>query len=274
MNARAPEGALTEQTGIMANAWRESLTYLTNMLKGDLGSFTQFHRTRLVREVLFSASGNSLGLMGVALGVAAIVSLPIGTIIALTRHSPIRLSLLGLTAIFISVPSFFAVVILQQVGLQFNVALGRRLVSMGGFAWNLEKMILPIAILAARPIAYTTRIVHASLTEIMESDYIRTANAKGMTRLRVLFRHAYRNLIVPYLSALGISFRFSLSTMILVEYLFAWPGVGFNLFSAIREGYTSLVVGFVLVIGMAVLAFNWILDIFSYLIDPRIRKRE
>ncbi len=179
--------------------------------------------------------------MGIALVMAAAISIPLGTIAALTRSSLIRLALLTLTAIFISVPSFFAVVLLQQIGLQFNIALGRRLVSMGGFEWSLKKMILPVMILMARPVAYTTRIVHSSLTEIMEADYIRTANAKGLTKLVILIKHAYRNMIVPYLTALGVSFRFTLSTMILVEYLFAWPGVGRNLFSAIEEGHTTLV---------------------------------
>jgi ABC-type dipeptide/oligopeptide/nickel transport system permease component len=212
-----------------------------------------------------------MGLLLAAMTIAIVFGLIIGAIIALSRWEMIRFPLLTMTAVGISVPSFLAVILLQQIGLQFNTALGFRLISMGGFEWSIEKMLLPVLILTARPLAYVTRTVYISLAQIMEEDYIRTAYSKGLSRFRILFSHAFRNLAIPFLSALGISFRFSLTTLIVVEFLFGWPGIGRNLFSAIRDGQTNLVVTMVLAIGLSVQLINFLLDLSYRIIDPRIR---
>jgi ABC-type dipeptide/oligopeptide/nickel transport system permease component len=257
----------------LTRTWHGTSTYLAELARGDLGTFTQFQRTRSVAGVLGPAFVNSMGLMAAALALAALIGLLLGALLALSKRRSIRFPLLSLTAIGISVPSFLAVVLLQQFGLQFNTALGRTLISMGGFAWSLEKMLLPVLVLAARPIAYVTRIVYLSLREVMEADYIRTAYAKGLSQLHVLLGHALRNLAIPYLSALGVSFRFSLSTLILVEFLFAWPGIGRALFSAVQEGHVALVVALTLAIALTVQTINFCLDVAYRLIDPRTRER-
>jgi peptide/nickel transport system permease protein len=145
---------------------------------------------------------------------------------------------------------------------------------MGGFEWSFEKMLMPVLILTARPLAYVTRTVYISLGQIMEEDYIRTAYSKGLGRFRVILSHAFRNMSIPFLSALGISFRFSLTTLIVVEFLFGWPGIGRNLFSAIAEGQTNLVVAMVLVLGLSVQLINVLLDVAYRIIDPRTRTAE
>ena len=272
-NAQMETGAAAT-SHILQQALSDSLSYYAHLARGDWGAFTTFNRTVAVADVLWPAYKNSLGLMGAALGVAALLGALLGVILTLTKHQATRLSLLTITTIGISVPSFLAVVLLQQVGIQFNATLGRRLVSMAGFEWSLEKMLLPVLILIARPTAYITRSVYISLSQILEEDYMRTAVAKGLPPLRWLFHHALPNLAIPYLSALGVSLRFSFSTLIVVEFLFAWPGLGRNLLAAIGEGLTPLVVGLALAIGLTVLAANFLLDVSYYLIDPRIREEE
>jgi ABC-type dipeptide/oligopeptide/nickel transport system permease component len=250
----------------------DTIAFIGNLAQGNLGTFQSFTRTAPVSEVLGPAYANSLGLLTAAMIIAIVLGLIFGAIIALSRWEKVRFSLLTMTAVGISVPSFIAVILLQQFGLQFNTALGIRLISMGGFEWSFEKMLLPVLILTARPLAYITRTVYISLGRIMEEDYIRTAYSKGLGQFRVLLGHAFRNLAIPFLSALGVSVRFSLTTLIVVEFLFGWPGIGRNLFSAISEGQTNLVVGMVLVIGLSVQLINIALD-FSYrIIDPRIRE--
>ena len=258
----------------LSQAVSETINFAGNLAQGNLGTYQSFRRTVPITEVLGPAYANSIRLLAVAMIVAVVLGLVFGAIIALTRWETIRFPLLTMTAVGISVPSFLAVILLQQLGLQFNTALGVRLISMGGFEWSFEKMLLPVLILSARPLAYITRTVYISLGQIMEEDYIRTAYAKGLSQFRVLLRHAFRNLAIPFLSALGISFRFSLTTLIVVEFLFGWPGIGRNLFSAIAEGQTDLVVAMVLAIGLSVLIINFLLDLSYRIIDPRIRGTE
>ncbi len=255
-------------------AVEDTIGFAGNLAQGNLGSYQTFSRTTQVSDVLGPALANSLGLLAAAMAIAALLGVIFGAIIALSRWETIRFPLLTMTAVGISVPSFLAVILLQQIGLQFNTAVGFRLISMGGFEWSLEKMALPVLILTARPLAYVTRTVYISLGQIMEEDYIRTAYSKGLSRFRIILGHAFRNLAIPLFSALGISFRFSLTTLIVVEFLFGWPGIGRNLFSAIAEGQTNLVVAMVLVIGLSVQLINVLLDVIYRVIDPRTRASE
>lgn len=273
-NQAAAESGRIAVEAPLAQAFEDTLAFSGNLARGNLGTFQSFARTAPVTEVIGPAYANSIGLLAAAMAIATVLGLIFGTIIALSRWETIRFPLLTLTAVGISVPSFLAVILLQQLGLQFNTALGFRLISMGGFDWSFEKMLLPVLILTARPLAYVTRTVYISLGQIMEEDYVRTAYSKGLSRFKVLLSHAFRNLAIPFLSALGISFRFSLTTLIVVEFLFGWPGIGRNLFSAIGEGQTNLVVAMVLVIGLSVLVINFLLDLSYRIIDPRIREVE
>jgi ABC-type dipeptide/oligopeptide/nickel transport system permease component len=258
-------------SSLLIQTWQDTLSYFNRLAYGDLGTYVDFSRTVLVSEVLWFAYLNSMGLMAIAMGAAALLGLFMGVTLVLTQRRLVRFSLLGLTIVGVSTPSFLAVVLLQQIGLHMNTSLGFRLVRMAGFDWRFETVFLPVLILAFRPLATVTRIVSASLGEILISDYIRTANAKGLSSLRVLFVHAFRNIAIPYLSSLGISFRFSISTLILVEYLFGWPGVGRNLFAAIEANQTNLVVGLVLLIGLTIQMVNLLSDVAFRLIDPRIQ---
>jgi ABC-type dipeptide/oligopeptide/nickel transport system permease component len=273
-NRQAEEDGRIAVEAPLSQAVEDTIAFAGNLVQGNLGTFQTFSRTTPVIEVLGPAYANSMGLMLVAMAVAIVFGLVFGAIIALNKGGKIRFALLTITAAGISVPSFLAVILLQQVGLQFNTTLGHRLISMGGFEWNFEKMILPVLILTARPLAYITRTVNISLGRIMEEDYIRTAYSKGLSQFRTLLSHAFRNLAIPFLSALGISFRFSLTTLIVVEFLFGWPGIGRNLFSAIGEGQTNLVVAMVLVIGLSVLLLNFLLDLTYRIIDPRTREQQ
>ena len=249
-----------------------SFAYLASLIRGNLGAFNAFNRTVNVSDVLLPAFKNSFGLMGVAMGISALTGGIFGVIITLTKHRPVRLSLLLITIVGISAPSFLAVVLLQQLGIQFNLALGRRLISMAGFEWSLQKMALPVLILATRPTAYITRIVYISLSQILAEDYMRTAAAKGLSPIHRLLRHAFPNLAMQFLSALAISIRFSLSTLILVEFLFAWPGLGRNFLSAIQERQVVLVTGLALTIGLTMLVIHSGLEACYFYLDPRLRE--
>ncbi|HUS84252.1 MAG TPA: ABC transporter permease subunit, partial [Anaerolineales bacterium] len=123
-----------------------------------------------------------------------------------------------------------------------------------------------------RPLAYLTRASYINLSRLMEQDYIRTAYAKGLSRVRTVNVHALKNLAVPVLTAIGVSLRFSLGSLPVVELFFHWPGIGLNLLRAIDARQTTLLTTLALALGVTFLLFNLILDVAFRIIDPRLEE--
>jgi peptide/nickel transport system permease protein len=143
---------------------------------------------------------------------------------------------------------------------------------MAGFGWDFEHMLMPVLVLSARPVAYLTRAAFISLGHVMQEDYIRTAFSKGLSLRRSVIVHALNNMAVPVLTAIGVSARFSLSTLPVVEFFFAWPGIGRRLLEAINARQTPLVIALASVMGLTFLVTNLLLDIAYRMIDPRLRE--
>jgi peptide/nickel transport system permease protein len=241
-------------------AWRSTRVFLSSRVP------------QLDKDALWQAYRNSMGLLLVALVGAAVVGLLAGGMAALSRRKRSVLLLLFLTILGISIPSFFAGLLLRMGELQFLATFGRRLVVMAGFGWDLEHMLMPVLVLAARPLAYVTRTSFLSLSQTMQEDYIRTAFSKGLGQSHTVMVHALRNIAVPMLTALGVSVRFSLSTLPVVELFFSWPGMGLRLLEAINARHTTMVVALACTLGLTFLVVNLLLDIAYRVIDPRIRE--
>jgi peptide/nickel transport system permease protein len=237
----------------------------------DVRAFFSGRMTLLDGKLLLEAYVNSMGLLLVALATAGLIGLCIGGVAALTKRPGLVQPLLVLTIVGISVPSFLAGVLLRLGELKYLAVFGQRLVSMAGFGWDFQHMLMPVMVLAARPVAYVTRAVYVSLSQIMERDFVRTAFAKGLPTRRIVGEHALRNIAVPILTALGVSVRFSLSTLPIVEVFFVWPGMGVRLLQAIDARQTDVVVALALALGATFLAINLALDVAYRLVDPRVR---
>ena len=254
-------------------AWDNTVVYLEGVLQGDLGILETSAGPVEVRSILWGSYRNSLGLLLIALAAAAAVGFTLGGTAALSKKIPFALPILTLTIVGISIPSFFAGMLLQQVAIVYLRETGRHLVSVAGIGWDLDHMLFPLLVLGARPLAYLTRTSFLSLNRIMEADFIRTAYAKGLRPLRMVINiHALRNIAVPIFTAVGVSLRFSLSTLPVVEYFFAWPGIGLRLLEAINERQTVVVVTLALALGLTLLLVNLILDVLYRLVDPRIQE--
>lgn len=222
-------------------------------------------------DLLLRAYVNSMGLVLVALVIAAALGLCIGVVAALTKRRWLITPLLALTIVGISVPSFFAGLLLRLGELEFLDIFGRRLVRMAGFGWDFEHMLMPVLVLAAWPVAFLTRASFISLSRAMEEDYIRTAYAKGLTLRRTVSDHAFRNVAIPVMTALGVSIRFSLGVLPIVEFFFVWPGMGVRLLEAINQRQATAVVALALALGLTILFVNLSLDILYRIVDPRMR---
>jgi peptide/nickel transport system permease protein len=255
-------------------AWQDTRSFLSGVLRGQWGTVRTDRGTAAVKDVLRKTYVNSMGLLLVALVSATLIGLCVGGVAALIRREHLALLLLTLTILGISTPSFFAGLLLQVGELRYLATFGRRLVSMAGFGWDVEHMLMPALVLAARPVAYLTRATFIALRHTMQEDYIRTAFSKGLSLRQSVTGHALRNVAVPVLTAIGVSVRFSLSTLPVVELFFAWPGMGQRLLEAIDGRQTSMVVALASALGLTLLGVNLALDIIYRMVDPRMREGE
>lgn len=253
-------------------AFSQTTAYLDGLLHLDLGMVPTVSGEQPVSEILWFSYRNSMVLILMSLAFASIVGVLLGTYAALTKGRIREYSVLALSLLGVSIPAFLIAVLLQSAGIKYTVTFGRQLVSMGGFGWDFKHMAMPLIVLAARPIAYITRATFIALSAIMREDYIRTAYAKGLSRQRTVVWHGFRNLAIPVLTAIGVSFRFSLAVLPLVEFIFGWPGVGLRLLEAINNRVPVLVVTFALVIGLTIQFINLLLEISYREIDPRLRE--
>lgn len=271
INNASPDAPTARGTDAAGEAWHATVAFFGNALSGDLGTVPTVSGDRPVWEIAKFAYKNSLGLLGMAFLAAVPLGFIIGLLAALTRRKSREYTLLLSTLIGISLPSFTLAVLLQQAGIKYTVTFGSRLVSMGGYAWDFQHLLLPLLVLIARPMAYITRTTYISLTTILEEDYIRTAFAKGLTLSRTLIVHALRNLGISVLTGIGISLRFSLGVLPIVEFIFAWPGLGLSTLESISNRIPLQVATLALLIGLTLQAASLLLDISYQFIDPRLR---
>jgi len=261
-----PDFAVFDYTG---EAWQQTQDFFGGVIQGDWGFFIGDAGVEQVRDILVPSFVNSMGLLLISLAGAVVIGTILGGTAALRQQA--SLGTLTLTIIGISLPSFFVALLLQRVVVWHTQTFGRTF-SVGGFGWDFGHMLLPVVVLAARPLAYLTRSSFLSLGHIMQEDFIRTAFAKGLRRFTVVNIHALKNIAIPVLTAIGVSLRFSLGSLPVVEFFFAWPGMGYQLINAINSRQTAVVVALAFVIGVTLLTVNLMLDIIYRWVDPRLQE--
>jgi ABC-type dipeptide/oligopeptide/nickel transport system permease component len=237
--------------------------YLVGIAHGDLGESFRFQQP--VTRVILSHYPATLELAFFALLVCAVIGIPAGLLAAerpgtTTDHAVGVFTLLGL-----SVPNFALGPILILV---FSVILGWLPVSGRG---GLSHLILPAITLGAALAAILTRMVRISVIEELSSDYVRTARAKGLSPAAVLFRHAFRNALIPILTILGLQFGTLLAGAIVTETIFSWPGIGRLAVQAIGARDYPLLQGCILLIAVSYVIVNLLTDAVYALVDPRVR---
>jgi ABC-type dipeptide/oligopeptide/nickel transport system permease component len=257
------------------SAGTKTLAYLPRLLRGDLGMTMAGSSTYAavpVAEVVPGLLLKSLGLLAVALVFATVVGVSLGIWAARHRHTGWSLITLLVSVTGTSVPSFFAALLLQLAVIGLTRALGRRLLPVGGFGWD-ERLILPALVLSTRPIAQIARVTFVSVGDLLDQDFVRTARSKGLGQRLIMYRHVVRNAAVSILTTVGVSLRFSLSSLPVVEFFFSWTGMGFTLLKAIAHRDDNLSVVLLLCLGGLFILVNVALEAMYRLIDPRLRQR-
>jgi ABC-type dipeptide/oligopeptide/nickel transport system permease component len=237
--------------------------YITGVLHGNLGESFRFQRP--VLQVVTEHYPATLELSIVALLICAAIAIPAG-VLAAHRRGERTDHVVGVLTLFgLSIPNFALGPILILV---FSVILGWLPVSGRG---GISHLVLPAFTLGAALAAILTRMVRTSVIEELSADYVRTARAKGLSESAVLFRHAFRNALIPILTILGLQFGTLLAGTIVTESIFSWPGIGRLAVQAIGARDYPLLQGCILLIAVSYVIVNLTTDFIYAVVDPRVR---
>jgi peptide/nickel transport system permease protein len=277
--------------GLDRPLWEQYLVYVRNVLRGDLG--VSIVRGDPVAADLLRRFPATVELAGAAIILATAIGVPIGVVCAVWRNSLLD-SLARVGALTgVSMPIFWLGLVLAWIfGVQLGwLPTGFRLPSETTFQprtnfvipdallegdWvvlrdGLRHLLLPALALATIPLAVITRMTRASLLEELTRDYVRTAQAKGLTQFSVVVRHGLRNALLPVLTVIGLQTGRLLAGAILTETIFSWPGIGLWVYESIESRDYAIVQGATLFIAVIVVGVNLITDVLYAVADPRIK---
>ncbi|NOX93021.1 MAG: ABC transporter permease [Gammaproteobacteria bacterium] len=259
----ADREALRQSLGLDQPLLSQFMTYLGNIVQFDFG--TSLHSKRPILDILLERLPATLELALAALLVAILVAFPLGVMAAVKKdsawdHGAMAVSLLG-----VSVPNFLMGPILILV---FAVWLGWFPVSGRD---GLGSLVLPAITLGTAMASILSRMVRATLLEVLGEDYIRTARAKGLGPRAVIWRHALRNALLPVITLLGLQLGALLAGAVITEAVFSWPGIGQLVIEAIQRRDYPVVQACVLLISLTYVLVNTLTDVAYGWFDPRIR---
>jgi peptide/nickel transport system permease protein len=237
--------------------------FVGRALTGDFGLSTRFGEPALV--IVLGRVGPTLLLGGLGLAVSMAIALPLGSIAALRRGTWIDHGVRTIVTVGQAIPNFVVAEVLILV-----VAVGWRVLPVSG-AGTPAQLVLPALVVGVSSAPGLARILRSSLLEVYGRDYIRTAYAKGLRERTVLFRHALRNAAIPVVTFLAFDVAAILSGVVIVERIFAYPGMGLLAIQAITNRDLPVIQAFVFVSGAVIVTTNLVLDVVYSALDPRIR---
>ena len=260
---------LEAQYGLDKRIEIQYVIYIGNMLQGDFGiSFAQENRrvNDIIREH-FPVSA-ILGILAIAF--AGLGGILFGALTARYRNQMPDIVIMFLVILGISVPSFVFAALGQLVLVKMNAFFGISILPVAGWG-TLSHMIAPSLVLGLGTMAFLTRLMRSSMLEIVNSDYVRTARAKGLPPTRVFLRHELRNAILPVVTVLGPSIAAITTGGFVVELVFAIPGLGRHFVQAVQQLDYTVIMGTTVFYGAFLVFMVIIVDLLYGLIDPRVR---
>lgn len=247
--------------------------WLKEALTGNLGF--SYQTKRPVVEMVLDKLPVSLSLMGVALALASSIGVMFGVISALKQYSVIDYSLSVVSFFMISIPQFFFALsgmLIFAVWLGWLPVFGMWTAGEDPELWDLARhAILPISALMLQDIAVYMRYTRASMLDTLSAEYVLTARAKGLSEALVLWKHVFRNALVPLVTILGLSLPALIGGALIIETIFSWPGVGALAYDALRQRDYPVQMAVLLMGATAVLAANLLADVAYAWVDPRVR---
>jgi oligopeptide transport system permease protein len=255
--------------GMDQPVWKQYLDYLGGLAQFDLGPSLKF-RDKTVSDIIsegFPVSA-TIGLLSITLALA--VGSVLGSLAALRQNRPTDYGVIGFATVGIVIPPFVSGPILALV---FGLYLGW--LPSGGldprFGMTPERLVLPVVTLALPQIAIITRLMRASMIEVIRSNYIRTARAKGLSGPAVIFKHALRSAILPLISYLGPASAALLTGSIVIEQVFQLPGIGRQFVQAALQRDYTVVMGVVILYATLIIVLNLIADLLYAVLNPKVK---
>jgi peptide/nickel transport system permease protein len=239
--------------------------FLAGLVQGDLGR-SYLQKTE-VAELIMSRLPATLQLMAAGILCELLLGVAMGVAAALWRDRAVDQALMVSSFVTVSAPQFVVSLLLLYV---FAVELGW--FPIGGYG-TFAHLVLPALTLGILGSGWYSRMMRSSMIDVMGADFIRTARAKGLTRARVIMRHALPNAILPIIAMIGIDIGVFMGGIVVVESVFGWPGIGQLAWQAIQRVDIPIIMGVTLVSALAIVLGNLLADILTLFIDPRIRLR-
>lgn len=263
--------ALREQLGLNDSFPVQYWNWLKGVVSGDWGRSIQLKAG--VLPLVWGRVKATLLLSAVALLIAIGTGVPLGVFSAVRAGSLADRSAIAASLVGYSLPPFFLGIVLQIIfGLRFDwfPVTGMYQPGGGGLTDLLMHLVLPAVTLAAGIGALLARMTRAMMMDVLDQDYVRTARAKGVAHGRVIMQHAFRNALMPLVTIIGLQVGYVLGGAVLVEQVFAWPGIGTLAVNAIQARDFPLVQGVTLMVASAYVFTNLITDLAYLLVDPRV----
>lgn len=251
--------------------------WLGKIVRGELG--VSLHRHEPVLDAIVEAMGPTLLLSGISLLIAFLLAVPLGVHAARRSGRAEERILSGVLYLLYSAPSYVVAILLVLV---FGVELGwlplSRMVgpdhdglSIGGKVLDRARhLVLPVVCYTYGSLAFVTRFVRSNVSEVLGQEYILAARARGLPERAVIWRHAFRNALIPLVTLLGLSLAGLLGGSVILESIFSWPGMGLLFFDAINARDYTLIMGLTLMFGTLIVLGTLIADILYAAVDPRI----
>ncbi len=257
-------------------------SWLGDLVQGDMGSSTE--NGRAVTTLLGEAIPVTMRLVVAATVVSVVFGVAVGVISAVRKYSLFDNVSTFFAFLFFAMPVFWLGAVLKDLGIRFNDWWGRRIFFTigeqsprldadfwGTWADRAGHIILPALTLILIQLAATSRFQRSAMLDVLESDYVRTARAKGVPRLRVITRHALRNALLPVVSYTGLTFGTLIGGTVVTEVVFNWQGMGRLFLDSLLDGDVAVSQGWLLAVGVSVIAVNLLTDLVYGFLDPRVR---
>lgn len=260
---------IREELGLNDPIYVQYLRYVGHLLQGDLGKSIT---TKMpVSEELSSRFPATLELTLAAMILSVFVSVPLGIIAGLNRGSWIDNVLMGGSLFGVSMPSYWLGIMLMLLfglTLDWFPVTGR---GDGPLLTRLDHLVLPAITLSTGLIGFNSRLMRSAILDVMSEDYIRTARSKGLSYKRVVLRHMFPNALIALVTVLGMQFASLLGGAVLIETIFAWPGIGRLAVDRVFRRDYPVIMGTVLMLASTFMISNLAVDVLYSFLDPRIR---
>jgi len=263
--------ALEKEFGLDKPIYVQYLVWLGNVLRGNFGKSLVTRRP--IALELFDRIPATMYLALVSIGLAMVISIPLGTIAAVKRNTFVDYIAQTTSLFGISIPEFwFAIMCILLFSLYLGWLPSSEYYSpLDNFGKSIKHLILPAVAIGFRQAAYTTRLTRSSMLDEVSREYVDTARSLGLPERKVIYKYTLRNALIPTLTISGIQLYQLLGGTVVIETIFAWPGIGRAIFEAIVARDFPLIQAGVLVLGTFAVTVNLLVDLMYRVLNPRVR---